>query len=200
MDLTSYEKILQFASDLLNSVRGFLSSQLNIELPMWLAQGVVLALFLPIVVILARRALKSGATDGDGGEKSSPRNAVRLLAWAGSIVTGAVSLMIVLTWASYWRAPLLEQVQGEVTGARPGTILEDLQVALFDFRGESLGARTHWISGTNQFALIYAPEFADPPTKIRIEGGGCQGERRPRPRELTSGMLMSVSLKCGEQP
>jgi hypothetical protein len=108
--------------------------------------------------------------------------------------------MIVLTWASYWRAPLLEQVQGEVTGGGPGINLEGLRVALLDFRGESLGARTHWISGTNQFSLIYAPEFADPPTKIRIEGGGCQGERRPRPNELTHGMLMSVSLKCGEQP
>jgi hypothetical protein len=199
MDLTSYEKIIQFASDLLNSVRGFLSTQLNIELPMWMAQGIVLALFLPIMAMLVRKALNARASDGQA-DKGSSGGAARLAAWVGSIATGAVSLMIVLTWASYWRAPLLEQVQGEVTGAGPGIDLDVLQVALLDFRGESLGARAHWITGTNQFSLIYAPEFADPPTKIRIEGGGCQGERRPRPRELTRGMLMSISLKCGDRP
>lgn len=182
--LSTYDKILQFASDLLNAVRVFLAVQLNIELQMWLAQAMVLVLFLPILYVLIRRAVMSRKT------------AVRFTAWAASIATAAISTMIVLTWITYWRSPLLEQIEGEVTGLATEVRVESLQVSLLDFRGETLGARVRWLSGTNRFLLNYAPEFADPPRRVSVRGSGCQSERRPRRDELTRGAIMSLALDC----
>jgi hypothetical protein len=188
MEPSTYDKILQFASDLLNAVREFLATQLNIELPMWLAQAMVLVLFLPILYQSVKTATKSRKTG------------VRLTAWAASIAVAAVSLMIVVTWITYWQSPLLEQVEGEVTGLTSEMRAESLQVALLDFRGESLGARVSWLSGTTHFLLNYTPEFADPPAKISIKGGGCKSERRPRRSELTRGAIISIALECGPGP
>lgn len=182
--ISSYDKILQFASDLLNAVRGFLAQQLNIAPPMWLAQAIVLALFLPILYMSVRAAAKSG------------QPAVRFTAWAATLVVLTISLMVVLTWVSYWRFPLREQLMGEVTGLPAGVRADSLSVDLLDYHGDSLGPRVTWLSGGNQFLVAYSPQFADPPDKVSITGSGCHAERKPRRDELTRDVTMSFSLAC----
>jgi hypothetical protein len=183
--LSTYEKILQAASDLLDAVRTFLSVQLNIDLPLWLAHGIVLALFLPILCLLIKKIAKTRKVGA------------RLAMWMGIIAAGAISFMILLTWVTYLAFPLLEQIEGEVVGIGPDVSVQSLRVELLDFKGESLGARVNWISGTHHFLLNYLPDFADPPRKIVVKGGGCKGERRPRHSELTKGTILSLNLQCG---
>jgi hypothetical protein len=186
--VSTYDQIIQLATDLLNAVRGFLAHQLNIDLPMWVAQAIVLALFVPILWYSVRAVRKAR------------RPAKKVAPWAACIVTGVVSLVILATWVSYWRSPLLEQLEGEVTGLKPNVELQSLHVDLLDFRGESLGPRVHWLSNSTRFLLSYSPEFADPPRMIRVAGGGCKCERHPRRRELTQAMVMAVALDCSGAP
>lgn len=186
--LGTYDKVLQYASDLLNAVREFVTRSLNIDLPMWLAQAIVLALFVPILFFGAKRAWKTRTV------------AKKIALWATCIVAGAVSLLIVATWLTYWRTPLLEQLEGEISGLSPEVRSDSLRVELLDFREQALGARVRWLTGTPRFLLHYTPEFADPPRLIRVMGGPCTGEQRLRPNELRRGAVVPIFIECHEGP
>ena len=184
--LSTYDKILQYASDLLNALRDFLFKQLNIDLPMWLAQAVVLVLFLVILYLLIRMFMKA------------ENQATKFATGVAGLVVATVCLMIVLTWVMYLRTPLSAQLEAQVTGVPSTLNVEDLQVSLLDFRGQSLGPQVRWLSGTDHhFLLMYEPEFADPPRLITVKGKGCQAQLRPRRNELTRGTVISLSLECG---
>jgi hypothetical protein len=184
----SYEQVLEFAAGLVNAVRTFLTNTVNIDLPMWLAQAIVLALFLPLCYVFMRRASKQQAF------------AKRVAAWAGAVVTGAVSLTIVMTWMTYWRQPLFEQLEGEVSDLGANVEPATLHVDLLDFRGQTLGPKVQWISGSTHFLLNYNPEFADPPRLIRVGGTGCKSERRLRRQDLVGGTVISIALVCAGSP
>jgi hypothetical protein len=182
--LSQYDVILQSATDFLNKIREFLATQLNIELPLWLAQLLVLLIVLPLLVVLVRRS------------RQSKNIAARYVAWTAVVAVSAVSLMIVSTWILYWKSPLLEQIQGEVTGVTPDAAPGSLTVSLLNFRGDRVNSHIDWLTGTGQFLLNYSPEFANPPTWIVFTGQKCHGKLPLHRRDLTQAVVLSFALEC----
>lgn len=172
--------VLDWPTQAVNALRGALSN-VNVPLPAWLAQAVVLAGFALAAWYFFRWA----------------RGEERKLVRAGQLLVGAAAtigaLAILVSWGDGLMNPPSRQIVGELDGAP----LAAARIDLLDYKGDSLGPAIDKDPQSRTFVITYTPEFADPPSAVVMSAPNCTEQRLKLHRAQLRGALLSVSLKCG---
>jgi hypothetical protein len=172
--------VLGWPTHAVNALRAALSD-VNVPLPAWLAQGVVLIGFALVTFYFFRWAR--------GEERKLVRVGQLLVGAAGSL--GAIAILI--SWGDAFVNPPSRQLLGAIEGAP----LSTARIDLVDYKGSTLAATVEKDLQSRDFVIDYSPEFADPPSALVVSAPSCDEQRvvlrRP---QLQGEAKLSIVLKC----
>jgi hypothetical protein len=172
--------ILGWPTQAINALRAALSD-VNVPLPAWLAQAVVLAGFALVAWYFFRWAR--------GEEKKLVRTGQLLVGVAASI--GAAAILI------SWGDGLINPPSRQLVGALEGAPLAAARIDLVDYKGDSLAPAVDKDPQSRTFVINYTPEFADPPSAVVVSAPNCAERRLKLHRtQLQGAAMLSVVLTC----
>jgi len=171
--------ILGWPTQAVNALRAALSD-VNVPLPAWFAQAVVLAGFALVAWYFFRWAR--------GEEKKLVRVGQLLVGAAATI--GAAAILI------SWGDGLINRPSRQLVGALEGAPLAAARIDLVDYKGDSLGSAVDRDPQSGTFVINYTPEFADPPSAVVVSAPNCPERRLKLHRAQLQGATFSVVLTC----
>ncbi len=171
--------ILGWPTQAVNALRAALSD-VNIPLPAWFAQAVVLAGFALVAWYFFHWAR--------GEDKKLVRMGQLLVGIAATI--GAAAILF------SWGDGLMNQPSRQLVGALQGAPLDAAQIDLLDYKGDLLGSAVDKDPQTGTFVINYDPEFADPPSAVAVSAPNCPERRLKLHRAQLQGARFSVILTC----
>ena len=172
--------VLGWPTQAANALRTALAG-VNVPLPAWLAQALVLAGFALVAWYFFRWAR--------GEEKKLVRTAQLVVGAAATI--GAVAILV------SWGDGVINPPSRELVGTLDGAPLAAAHIDLVDYKGDSLAPKVDKDPQSRTFVIDYTPEFADPPSAVVVKAPNCTEQRLKLRRAQLQGAALSVVLSCG---